>query len=159
MATQYDTFIGIDPGVSGGFAIIETHAESMLQPPAFKCIEPVPFGCLEAFATHISCYGQACILLEKVHSSPQMGVSTAFKFGKVCGQIEGVLAAYEYAPIEVTPQTWQSALNCRTGGDKKITHALAKKLFPDVKITHATADACLIAYYGYLKYGKRRSGS
>lgn len=96
---------------------------------------------------------QMCWICEAVHSSPQMGVSTAFKFGRNFGWIEGILAgiAVDY----VTPQKWQAALNCRTGGDKHISLARAKELFPDVKgLTLKTADSLLLAYYGYMKYGK-----
>ena len=46
------------------------------------------------------------------------------------------------------PQVWQKALGCMTGGDKNVTKRRAQELFPGHKITHATADALLIAHYG-----------
>ena len=48
----------------------------------------------------------------------------------------------------IRPQVWQKSLGCMTGGDKNITKRRAQELFPQLKITHATADALLIAYYG-----------
>jgi hypothetical protein len=52
-------------------------------------------------------------------------------------------------PFErVRPAAWQKALGCLTGGDKNVSKRRAQELFPQLKVTHATADALLIAYYG-----------
>ena len=95
-------------------------------------------------------------MLEKVHASQQMGVSSAFTFGCEYGQLLGLLTRLWTAIVDhVTPQKWQATLNCRTGGDKKVSLKRAKELFPDTKgITIKTADSLLLAYYGYMKYGK-----
>jgi hypothetical protein len=39
-------------------------------------------------------------------------------------------------------------MQCLTGGDKNISKRRAQELFPSLKITHAVADALLIAEYG-----------
>lgn len=59
----------------------------------------------------------------------------------------GLLAAYEIPYREVTPQKWQQEMQCRSGGDKNVTKAAAQKRWPSDKITHANADASLIAEY------------
>jgi hypothetical protein len=52
-------------------------------------------------------------------------------------------------PFErVTPQKWQKAMGCMTKGDKNVSKRRAQELFPQLKITHAIADALLIAEYG-----------
>jgi hypothetical protein len=52
-------------------------------------------------------------------------------------------------PFErVRPQAWQKAMGCMSKGDKNITKRKAQELFPQIKVTHATADALLIATYG-----------
>jgi len=86
-------------------------------------------------------------VIEKVHSSPQMGVVSAFSFGKSFGFCEAVLVAAGVRYELATPQKWMKAMGCMTGGDKKISKARAQALFPDVKVTHAIADALLIAEY------------
>jgi hypothetical protein len=49
-------------------------------------------------------------------------------------------------PFErVTPAKWQRELGCLTKGDKNVTKRKAQELFPDVKVTHANADALLLA--------------
>jgi len=39
-------------------------------------------------------------------------------------------------------------LGCLSKGDKNVTKAKAQEQFPNIKVTHATADALLIALYG-----------
>jgi hypothetical protein len=48
---------------------------------------------------------------------------------------------------EVLPVKWQTVMGCRSGGDKNITKARAQQLFPHVKVTHAIADALLLAEF------------
>jgi Holliday junction resolvasome RuvABC endonuclease subunit len=86
--------------------------------------------------------------MEKVSSSPQMGVVSAFSFGKSQGFLIGLLTAMKIPYHEVTPQKWQKAMGCMSGGDKNVTKHAAQKLWPHLKITHRDADARLIAEYG-----------
>jgi Holliday junction resolvasome RuvABC endonuclease subunit len=87
-------------------------------------------------------------VIEKVSSSPQMGVVSAFSFGKSQGFLLGLLTAYKIPYHEVTPQKWQKAMGCMSGGNKNVTKHAAQKLWPHLKITHRDADARLIAEYG-----------
>lgn len=87
-------------------------------------------------------------IVENVHSSPAMGVCSAFSFGQSKGFLLGVLTALKIPYEEVTPARWQKELSCLSKGDKNVTKAKAQTLFPNRKITHATADAILIAEYG-----------
>jgi hypothetical protein len=48
----------------------------------------------------------------------------------------------------IRPQVWQKELGCLTKGDKNVSKRKAQELFPSMKVTHATADALLIAKYG-----------
>lgn len=139
-------FIGIDPGVSGGIAVLNSSlkvllAERMPQTsaPAITLLRRA-IGYADGQAVHAA--------LELVHSSPQMGVKSAFTFGRVYGRLEMLLAAAGVAYLNPTPQRWQGALNCRTRGDKAVTLRLARHLFrSQVVVTNATADALLIAEF------------
>jgi hypothetical protein len=86
--------------------------------------------------------------IELVHSSPQMGVKSAFTFGNGFGHLEMALTAAGIPFERVRPQVWQKALGCLTKGDKNVSKRRAQELFPQLKVTHATADALLIAEYG-----------
>jgi Holliday junction resolvasome RuvABC endonuclease subunit len=79
---------------------------------------------------------------------PRQGVSSTFKFGTSYGFLRGVLVALEVPFEAVTPAKWQRSMSCLTKGDKNVTKARAQELFPEVKVTHAIADALLIAEYG-----------
>jgi len=135
--------MGIDPGWSGGVAI--TWGKGKADAVGFtKMTERDIFLALQTFRfSDISmCY------IEKVHSMPKQGVASSFKFGHSYGFLRGVLTALNIPFTEVSPMKWQNALGCRTGGNKNITKAKAQQLYPSIKITHAIADALLIATYG-----------
>ena len=141
------TTIGIDPGTNGGIAWI-TDGKA--------CVEKMPDTLQDLWELICDIHSdmgqmkQAPIkaYIEQVHSSPQMGVKSAFTFGNGFGHLEMALTAAGIPFERVRPQVWQKALGCMTKGDKNITKRKAQELFPDIKVTHATADSLLIAYYG-----------
>jgi hypothetical protein len=141
------TIIGVDPGVNGGIAWIDENGRA--------CAEKMPdtIGDLwELLHGLARCYRDthptAKAYLEQVASSPQQGVVSAFTFGRGYGNLEMALTAAGIPFERVRPQVWQRAMGCMTKGDKNITKKLAQELFPDIKVTHATADSLLIAEYG-----------
>ena len=77
-----------------------------------------------------------------------MGVKSAFTFGQGLGRLEMALTAAGIPFERDRPQAWQKEMKCMSGGDKNITKRRAQELFPSLKITHANADALLIAEYG-----------
>lgn len=91
--------------------------------------------------------------VEKVTGIPADRPSTAFAFGKSYGGLRYMLAAFKIPYEEVAATVWQTNLKCQTKGDKKISVALAHKLFPDriKSINQSAADAVLIAEYGRRK--------
>ena len=144
-------FLGIDPGASGGLA----------------WISDVACGCEKFAATErdiLRQFDAACeyvnliiAAIERVHSMPKQGVASSFKFGQSYGFLRGLLTAMEIPFEEVTPQTWQKSMGCLSKGDKNVTKQKAQQLFPELKITHATADALLIAEYARRKYAMLRN--
>lgn len=133
--------VGIDPGANGGIAwIVDGKA----------CVEKMPDTLLDLcdLIRDIASLGDCKAYLESVSSSPQMGVCSSFSFGRGYGNLEMALTAAGIPFERVRPQVWQKALGCMTKGDKNVSKRRAQELFPDRKITHATADALLIAYYG-----------
>jgi len=85
--------------------------------------------------------------VEQVHSMPKQGVASSFKFGASFGQLRMAVVACGVAFQLVTPNKWQTKMNCKTGGDKKITRELAQRLWPQLKITNNNADSLLLAEY------------
>lgn len=133
-------FLGIDPGKSGGMAIISSECDEVVAMPYAKYTVTQLADRLYSEALYIQ-----AAALERVHSMPAQGVKSTFTFGENFGWWKGVLDTSGISYTLVTPQTWQKDLDCRTGGDKNVTKNKAKELFPGVKVTHAIADALLIA--------------
>lgn len=135
-------WMGIDPGSkSGGIAVIEeTSSGVLVTSQKLDATEADVSAFLDVFAIR----SQFC-LIEKVAATPQMGVCSAFTFGKSFGFLIGLLTAHKIPFEFVTPQKWQKSLGCLSGGDKNVTKAAAQRLFPSVRFTHANADATLIA--------------
>lgn len=131
--------IGIDPGASGGIAISNISGISVHKMPATErdVVELLETWGRPRFA-----------FIEKVGAMPRQGVSSTFKFGMHYGFLRGVLTALAIPFEDVTPQKWQATMRCLSKGDKNVTKATAQRLWPDIKWTHATADAALIAEYG-----------
>jgi len=147
-------YIGVDPGASGGIAALSHDGaihEAVSTPESYRDI----LDLLRSFGS------PSRAMLERVSASPQMGVVSAFKFGKGYGALVMALVAADISFDYVSPQKWQTELGCRTGGGKigerdntaakNKTKNRAQELFPQlldgVKITHYTADALLIAEY------------
>jgi len=139
-------FIGIDPGVSGGIACVTDagNALAVKMPATDRDV----LDAIKAFVRTATVAGDtAKAVLERVSSSPQMGVVSAFTFGRGVGALRMALTAAKVPFDEVTPQKWQKATGCLTGGDKNISKRRAQQLFPSITVTHAIADALLLAEY------------
>jgi hypothetical protein len=140
--------IGIDPGTNGGIAWITSDGKACAEKmpdtlqDLWELIESIGFDIPDYTPYQIKAY------IEQVSSSPQMGVVSAFTFGRGYGNIEMALTAAGIPFERVRPQVWQKALGCLTKGDKNITKRKAQELYPSIKVTHAIADSLLIANYG-----------
>jgi crossover junction endodeoxyribonuclease RuvC len=135
------TTIGIDAGKSGGIAWIQDGK---------ACVEKMPdtLQDLWELLRDIAAEGRCKAYLEQIHSSPQMGVVSSFTFGNGFGHLEMALTAAGIPFERVRPQVWQKAMGCMTKGDKNVSKRRSQELFPQIKVTHAIADALLIATYG-----------
>jgi Holliday junction resolvasome RuvABC endonuclease subunit len=145
-------YIGIDSGGSGGISGLVDHTDlDPKMPIAVHFLKSKDATDKDvADWLHDICSGRTlsskCVI-EKVSSSPQMGVVSAFTFGRSYGFLQGCLAAEGIPYALVTPQKWQKAMGCMTKGDKNVSKAAAQRLYPKEKITHANADALLLATY------------
>jgi len=138
--------IGLDPGQSGGAVLMDDTG----------IIDRIKFGGLTEHDTAETLIEWASDIpvrawIEAVHSMPRQGVASSFKFGKHFGFLIGILTACSIPYDLVTPAKWQGVLKCRTKGDKNVSKAAAQRRWPDLRWTHALADAALIAEYGRLQ--------
>ena len=142
--------IGIDPGKRGGIAFVGSdHTE--VETLTLK--QMTDRDVWEALAGNDDC---TCVL-EKVHAGPKIGSSASFKFGDSFGCLRMAAIAAGVRLVLVSPQKWQKEFGLIVKGrglgqddtsKKNRNKAKAQELFPSVKVTHAIADALLIAEYG-----------
>lgn len=141
-------YIGIDPGIKGGIAVIDGGGVTA-QPYSDEALLNV---CADL--AHSDC--MCC--LEKVHSMPHQGVASTFKFGVGYGVIKGILAAYRIPYQEIAPQRWKKEFGLSS--DKMKSVEVCKSIFPNLnlkrtercKVAHdGMAEAALMAEYARRK--------
>lgn len=146
-------FIGIDPGKHGGVAVVDEIGNVI-------AVDPIPETDSDLFellfnhkAAADADHDPVFAVLECVRSSPQMGVKSAFTFGCVYGAVKMALTAARIPCDEAVPRRWQPVVGvvyppkATYTARKNISKARAQQVFPGHRITHATADALLIAEY------------
>jgi hypothetical protein len=134
-------YIGIDPGKSGGIGFVPDVGE----PWAEKM--PDTERDLLDLIRDATRYLASFAMIEQVAASPQMGTVSAFSFGRSYGMLRMALIAAEVPFETVASGVWQKSMRCLTGGNKNVSKARAQELFPTIKMTHAIADALLIAEF------------
>lgn len=149
--------IGIDPGLSGAFALLDAGAlVGVMDMPVVEIVRnrkhkrEIDPAALAAMLRPIA--PGAVAVFERVGAMPKQGVSSMFAFGRSVGMVEGALAALAVPVNYVTPQAWQKAMALPSGdGAGRLR---ASQLFPAsaelwrrVK-DDGRADAVLIAAYG-----------
>lgn len=153
---------GIDPGVTGGFAFLDTDKStiSIYDTPSLTVVTGDQKktrvdidGVVELLLHH----NPDTALIEKVHSTPNDGHVGAFVFGKATGLVIGALAGIGIPFDEVTPGKWKKDL--RVPADKAEAITVASRLFPScksrwpLKKNHGRAEAALIALYRAISNG------
>ena len=149
---NFPAVAAIDPGASGGVAILAKHQVGEVQ--TFPAIQLHPIPADPAELADLIPFG-SIIFIEKV--PPFVGriipSSAAFKLGKSCGWLEGWAAGRQHRVILVSPQTWQAGLGIAKGklmqGQwKSALKAEASRRYPDLSgLTLKTSDALLILDY------------
>jgi hypothetical protein len=151
-------FIGIDPGQSGGLALLNEKGQA-LEAVGMPDTEAGLWLLLSKWS-HEAPLEPLKAYLEKVRASPQMSKGSIWTFAQGYGSLRAFLIAAGIPFEDVAPQKWQKFIGVRdkTGARKledvditakKNRHkVLAQKLFRSVPVTHKLADALLIAEYG-----------
>jgi hypothetical protein len=145
--------VGIDPGKTGGLALIENRQISQLEVMPEDSYFLIPL--LERWAPHI-------IYLEKAQSMPGNAGARMFNYGQYYGEIIGILKCLKIPFVLVRPQTWTKIMHKnQRGDDPKIkSRNAALTLFPNMnflisercrKPHEGLVDAALIAEYGAIE--------
>lgn len=173
MATEpTNTYIGIDPGASGGVVVLRGDNLYFLKLDGAKNTDILAF--LRRFGRpDVSVFpprdnGRAFAVIEKVGGfmgtrakssggGKHRNVASAhtmFTFGQSYGGLLMALTAVGIEPSEIHPRTWQAGLGivARQKHESKSQWKtrlkdVAKAIFPNGRIVGATADAALLTEY------------
>lgn len=141
--------MGIDPGVRGGVAVLDETGKACYVAAFHPSMPHSELVRVVAGGTHtLYLSGSRHVFMEHVGYIKGDGGKGSFTFGRVDGLIRGALHALGFPPQDIRPMVWQGSMGCLSGGKKAVTKARAEALFPELKITHAVADALLIATFG-----------
>lgn len=160
--------MGIDPGTSGGYAIIDMDGR-MVAAGAMPTVKHTKGLRLDGptFNDVVRQHQPTIAYVEQVHSRPRQ--QGQFVFGMTTGMIHGVLHANSVQVVEVPPQTWKGAYNIKRTGDmhksdtKDIARETAARMFPEVmhlfarKKDDGIAEAALIAGYALFQAATERA--
>lgn len=146
--------IGIDPGFSGAIAFYNKSKLKVYDLPLKKFMGRNQIDG-EAFAKIIKQYNKniSFAVIEDVHSMPEQGVVSTFRFGYNAGILLGVLNALNIKVLKVKPAVWKSALGLTSS--KKLSLELAKETFPFYlqyfkrAKDDGRAEAALLAEFGF----------
>ena len=144
-------YIGIDPGKSGGIAWSSPNGDRSAPLPAtLGDFREQVFNILRVQGFFHAISETVCYLESPPKFVKAIPGSAVFVMAQSFGRIEGVLAAFKVPTVTVTPQAWQKAHGLGTRGDMTTTQwknklkARAQSLYPEERVTLATADALLI---------------
>jgi hypothetical protein len=136
------TYLAIDPGASGGYAVLKENGE----------FEAHPLPSLTYAELQAATFGDYTVIIEDVpkfvgRMIPSSATATLhFGFGYLCGHFEARLMRV----IKVPPQTWQKTIGIGKKGDlssaqwKRKLRDEAQRRHPELKATLQTADAILL---------------
>ena len=142
-------YIGIDPGLSGGIAILNQDGsvkEVVAMPDTPRDIYEFLFSYKE---------DSKCVLEDVGHGMPGQSSKATATFARHNGHLEMALLALGIPTEKVTPQKWIKVYQLKKKKEqdknewKNILKAKAQSLFPQLgkKVTLKTCDALLIAEY------------
>ena len=142
---------GIDPGKTGGIAILENGKVQNLT--LLSSVSP-----RQLLLKH----GVQLAYIEQAQSFPKQGIASAFNYGRDYGYLLGSLAGSGIAIVLVRPGVWTKKVHAmapKINDPKEKSLWCAKHIWPDIsflatdrssKPHDGLVDAALIAYYGML---------
>ena len=149
--------IGIDPGLSGAIAVLDSTGalERLADLPVIrdKSLSWIDGGALQSFLIDTQAGRQAHAIVERVSAMPGQGVSSSFVFGMAFGSVLSILQARHIGVEFVTASAWKRALGLSS--DKKASLHKARLLYPSAELHLAKhdgrAEALLLAHWAYTR--------
>jgi crossover junction endodeoxyribonuclease RuvC len=147
--------LGVDPGISGGLALIAINDGAA---PALLAAIDIPVtgaGAKRrvnvlAVRAWLVAHQPTHAAVERAQAMPRQGSSSGFLYGRAVGALEAIISSLEIPMLFVEPAVWKRRHKLR-GKDKEGARQLALQLFPSahpllaLRKHHGRAEAALIA--------------
>ena len=151
-------FLGIDPGIHGGLAIVALEGGTAPQLVEAIDIPMIGTGAKErvdvsAIRNLIDRHKPIRDLIERAQAMPKQGASSSFKYGRAVGAIEAAITLCSI-PVEIVEASMWKRFWRLPGKDKESARQQALQKFPAAHASlarrkeHGRAEASLIALYG-----------
>ena len=150
--------IGIDPGLSGGIAVLEKNKvlglfDMPVMPEGKKNKRQLNSAQLVVLIKeNIRPHEEVVVVVEQVNAMPGQGVTSMFNFGQTFGAIKGVCAALELPIFFVRPSKWKKHFEL-INSSKDSSRTKAIEMYPSLSSQLAKkkdvnkSDAILIARF------------
>jgi crossover junction endodeoxyribonuclease RuvC len=144
-----DLFMGIDPGLSGAWAVIDSNGRYVSTGDMINEDGRVLTRHVWAEMVMAVNINSVKVAVERVHSMPKQGVATTFAFGAAYGCALTLGNMFEDQAVLVTPNQWKKFYGLDS--DKNKSSKLAQDMWPGAPIKlkkhNGRAEALLIANY------------
>lgn len=149
--------LGIDPGLSGGLAIIAGLPGSLRM---VEVIDVPTHGDKAKRRVHVAAvldfiqkHGPERAVIERAQAMPDQGASSGFIYGRAVGALEACIEGLGIRLTVIESTAWKKYHGLRGGKSKEDSRQRAIMLFPSAvglerKKDHNRAEAALIAAYG-----------
>jgi len=167
-------YIGIDPGLQGGIAIITTSEGEEAKTGIETHAMPVIFNVKKRMLDHLLLKhlvflfnpNNAYVLLEQQQAMPKQGVTSMFSTGYGFGALKQCLVDFAIPHEVVKAQVWQKefGISGRKGNTKTQALRICQDLFPDANLLaterskkphEGIVDALLIAEFARRRYSEK----
>lgn len=156
--------MGVDPGLNGAICVMDTRDLSIVDMIPMPITRVASKSKSSGFIHHIDSHKiaseidayapfTAMAIIEEPHAMPGQGLSSTFRFGKFCGQVQGVIAGHYIPTIPANPSVWKSALGL--SWSKDLSFKAAKHYFPKyewlwpLKKDDGKCEAALLCIYAH----------
>jgi len=163
--------IGIDPGLSGGIAILEDNkVKEMFDMPVMsdgkKNKRQLNSALLaQLVKDNIKDIDDSIMVVEQVNAMPGQGVTSMFNFGQTFGAIKGICAALNLPIFFVRPAKWKKHFEL-INSSKDASRTKVIEMYPSIaeklskKKDVNKSDAILIArYYSETRFKEDTKGN
>lgn len=149
-------YLGIDPGKSGAWAVINEEAEIVQYKKFTTWADIYSESVFEGKDRHVMA------ALELVHAFPGQGVVSVFSFGSNFGAWQGLLEGHQIPHCMATVQRWQKVLlgSFPKGESKERAYQFVSRRYPHLgfkkgKSSEGVIDAICLALYARFDHTKQ----